>query len=76
LKKRKPLVGLAGLLAGLVLAGIALARVLTNFDLGWHVLSSGEGERESANYLIQDTLAQLAIGPSTSTNHCRWQHYL
>ena len=65
---RKLLVRLASLLVGLMLAGVALAQVSTNYDLSWHVLSSGGGERESANYLVQDTLAQLASGPSTSTN--------
>ena len=66
--KRKTIVQLIGLLCGLILTAGVLAQVSTNYDLSWHVLSSGGGERESANYLVQDTLAQLASGPSASTN--------
>ena len=53
--KHKHLVGyLAGLLAILVLAGIAGAQVSTNFNLNWHLLSSGGGTRNSTNYRAND----------------------
>ena len=59
---------LAGLIAGIMLAGVALAQVSTHFDLGWHVFSSGGGERQSANYLVQDTLGQWTGGTSSSAD--------
>lgn len=58
-----PLVlGLTGLLAG----ASAMAQISTNYDLSWRLLPSGGGERQSANYLILDTLSQTAGDVSTT----------
>ncbi|MSP12522.1 MAG: hypothetical protein EXR62_06145 [Chloroflexi bacterium] len=59
---------LAGLLAGIILTGVALAQVSPNFDLSWFVFSAGGGERQSAHYLLQDTLDSGAGGTSSSAN--------
>lgn len=69
MNKRRALAFSATLISGLLVVGVVLAQVSTNYDLSWHLLSGGGGERQSANYLVHDALAQLAIGPSASTNY-------
>ncbi len=69
LKKRKRWLYFIGLLAGLMLTGVALAQVSTNFDLSWHLLSGGGGARDSANYRVDDSLGQWAKRTSSSANH-------
>jgi hypothetical protein len=58
-----------GLAAALVLAGVALAQISTNFDLSWHLLSGGGGSRGSTHYELDDTLGQWAEGPSSSAGY-------
>lgn len=69
MKKRKRWLYLIGLLAGLMLTGVALAQVSTNFDLSWHLLSGGGGSRSSADYQLDDSLGQWADGSSSSANY-------
>jgi hypothetical protein len=66
---KRGLVGLTVLVVALALAGIALAQVSTNFDLGWHLLSGGGGSRGSASHQIDDTLGQWAGGSSESATN-------
>ncbi|MFN8474912.1 MAG: caspase family protein [Anaerolineae bacterium] len=54
--------------AGFLLAGVAVAQVSTSFDLSWHFLSAGGGERQSANFVVQDSLGQWVSGASSSAN--------
>ncbi len=56
-------VGLGGCL---LLAGVAVAQVSTNFDLSWHLLSGGGGSRTSTNYQVDDSLG-LVVGQSSSS---------
>ena len=61
--------GLALILLGiLILDGIVLAQSSPNFDLSWNMLSGGGGERESANYRVQDSLGQWTGGSASSAN--------
>jgi hypothetical protein len=65
----KFLIRLTGFIAGLMLTVTVLAQVSTHFDLGWHLLSGGGGNRSSSNYRVDDTLGQWAAGTSSSTNY-------
>ena len=56
--RRRVTVIALGLLAALALAGAVWAQVSSQFDLSWHVIASAGGEKQSANYLVQDTLGQ------------------
>jgi hypothetical protein len=58
-----------GLIAGLLLAGIAVAQVSTNYDLHWSFLNSGGGERSSSGYRAQDSLGQWAAGLASSASY-------
>lgn len=58
------LVGAAVLRAGQ--ASRVWAQVSNHFDLGWHVLSGGGGERASTNYQLDDVLGQGVDGRSAS----------
>lgn len=69
LRHTKRLVYFAGLLAGLLFAGIALAQVSTNFNLSWHLLSGGGGYRSSANYRLGDALGEWAQQAASSANY-------
>jgi len=69
LKTRKRLVWLTVVLGCLLLSGVVLAQVSTNFDLSWHLLSGGGGSRGSDNYQIDDSLGQWAGGSTGSTNY-------
>ena len=53
----------------LLLSGIALAQVSSNFNLNWHLLSGGGGSRISTNYQVNDSLGQWAAGQMTSENN-------
>jgi hypothetical protein len=65
----KLLLRLTGFLAGLMLAVTVLAQVSTHFDLSWHLLSGGGGNRSSSNYRVDDTLGQWAAGTSSNPNY-------
>jgi len=66
MKKRISFAIFVGILG---LTGFALAQVSTNFDLGWHLLSGGGGNRSSANYRVDDVLGQWAVGTSSNPNY-------
>jgi len=54
----------------LAVNGTVLAMSSLNYELPWHSMSAGGGDRESANYTLSDTLGQSsAIGLSESTNY-------
>jgi len=57
------------IICGLFLAGVALAQVSSNFDLTWWATSSGGGERQSANYRIEESAGQPFVGIAESANH-------
>ena len=69
LKTRKRLVRLAVLLGCLVLSGVVLAQVSTNFDISWHLLSGGGGSRTSESYRVDDSLGQWAGGSTGSATY-------
>jgi hypothetical protein len=60
MKARLGIVIAVGMLVILPLATIVWAQVSANFDLSWTILAGGGGQRQSANYLVQDTLGQWA----------------
>lgn len=78
--KHKLLIGVAGLLVVLLLAGVALAQSSTGFDLSWHVLSGGGGPAESTHYAMNGTVGQAAVGFSDSASYGMqsgyWQNWL
>lgn len=57
-----------GVLAVLLLAGIAAAQSSPNFDLWWSALTGGGGTRQSASFQVQDALGQWVAGSAQSTN--------
>lgn len=47
--------------------GVLQAQVSENYDLSWHVLTSGGREgMTSGSYTVHGTLGQFAIGPAAS----------
>ena len=56
-------------LALLLFVSIALAQVSDNYDLSWHTIAGGGGPMSSANYALNGTIGQAAIGPATDTNY-------
>jgi hypothetical protein len=55
------------IVGSLLFVGIGLAQVSPNFDLSWFVFSGG-GDRQSTNYVIQDSLGEWVGDVSTSAN--------
>jgi hypothetical protein len=68
MKRRRGIVIAVGMLVILSLTAVVWAQVSTNFDLSWYILADGGGERQSANYLVQDTLGEW-VGDTSS---CGW----
>ena len=61
--------GVCGVCLGvLALVGVAWAQVSPNFDLWWSALTGGGGSRQSANFLVQDTLGQWVAGDAASAS--------
>jgi len=79
-EKHTLLVGLAALLAVLLLASNATAQTSTNYDLHWYVLAGGGERAASASFALNGTLGQWAIGPSADTDYGMhsgyWQSWL
>ena len=69
MNKRWMLVGMAGLLVALLLAGIVSAQGSTNYSLLWYVLAGGGGRAASTNYAMNSTVGQAAVGLSDSTSY-------
>jgi hypothetical protein len=69
MNKRTLLIGVAGLLVVLLLAGVALAQTSTSFDLSWYVLAGGGGRSDSTHYAMNSTLGQAAVGFSDNTSY-------
>jgi hypothetical protein len=69
MKVRLGIVIAVGMLVILPLVTIVWAQVSANFDLSWTILAGGGGQRQSANYLVQDTLGQWAGDISV----CGWR---
>jgi hypothetical protein len=53
----------------LALVGLVLAQTSTNFDQSWHVLSGAGAQVSSANFTVDGSLSQLAIGIAEGSNH-------
>jgi len=69
--KRTLIVIVGALLCGLLLAGVALAMESDNYRLDWFtpLTGGGGGAASSANYAVNFTVGQSAIGASSSTNY-------
>jgi hypothetical protein len=52
---------------GLMVTGTVIAQVSTNFDLRWGSFHAG-GQRQSSNFLIEDSVGQMAAAVSNSSN--------
>jgi hypothetical protein len=57
------------LMCGLLVAGVALSRSFRGVGLAWGVFASGGGHTGSANYGLDSTLGQWAIGAAGSPNY-------
>jgi len=68
MNKRWMLVGVAGLLVALLLAGIARAQTSTGYSLSWYVLTGGGGKPTSAHYAMHSTIGQPIVGFSDSAS--------
>jgi hypothetical protein len=60
---------LAVLLCGLTLVSVALAQTSTNYNLTWHVVSSGGGKMDSATYAMEGTIGQVLAQRTESDNY-------
>ena len=69
MQAQRGLIRLTILLGTLMLTGVVLAQVSTNFDLSWHLLSGGGGLRSSANYQVSDSLGQWVGGSVSSVGY-------
>jgi hypothetical protein len=69
MQAKRGLIWLAILVGTLVLTGVVLAQVSTNFDVSWHLLSGGGGFRGSANYQVSDSLGQWVGGSASSVGY-------
>ena len=68
MNKRWMLVGVAGLLVALLLAGIAGAQTSTDYSLSWYVLAGGGGKPASASYAMHSTIGQSLVDFSDSAS--------
>ncbi len=69
---KRTLIVIAGVLLGsLLLSGVALAMSSANYRLDWLVplTGGGGGPAGSANYAVNLTVGQSAIGAAQSTNY-------
>ena len=67
--QRKFIVYIVAALVGILsLTAVVLAQQSANFDLSTHVVDGGGGQRQSANFVIQDSMGQTAPGIVTSAN--------
>jgi hypothetical protein len=62
-------VGLAALLAALLLTAIAAAQTSVSFDLSWHVLTGGGAQTAGTTYAANCTVGQGAIGWTDSGSY-------
>jgi hypothetical protein len=69
MNKRTLFIGAVGLLAVLLVTGVALAQTSGSFDLSWHVLAGGGGQAASTNYAMNGTLGQAAAGFSDNASY-------
>jgi len=67
MKRAAIFLALAALLLAVV--GLVLAQTSTNFDQSWHVLSGAGAPASSANFAVDGSLSQLAIGIAASSNY-------
>ncbi|MFZ1757218.1 MAG: fibronectin type III domain-containing protein, partial [Caldilineaceae bacterium] len=68
MKSPRKLVAAVAVIAGLLVVGVAVAQVSTNYNLGWWTIGDGGGVRQSANFAIQDSMALFGDGVVGSTN--------
>jgi len=57
------------IVVALGVSGVVIAQVSTNFNLNWHLLSSGGGTRNSTNYRADDALGQWGDSRPSSANY-------
>ena len=61
---------LAAIILCLAITGTALGMSSTTYNHPWHSVSTGGGNRESANYILRDTLGQSSpVGISQNSNY-------
>jgi len=80
MNKRILLIALVGLLLALLIVGVVMAQSSVDFDLSWYVLAGGGGRSASADYAMNGTLGQAAVGFSSSADYGMrsgyWQSWL
>ncbi len=67
MKRQQGIAVLVVVLGLLTTAVPILAQVSANYDLRWHVIGAGRGERTSASFKAQDTAGQPVVDRSQST---------
>jgi hypothetical protein len=75
MNKRILLVGLAGLLVALLLAGTAGAQTSASFDLSWYVLAGGRHRSFSSHYAMTGTVGESTIGSPSSASYGMQNNY-
>jgi hypothetical protein len=64
------------MLSLLIFTSVASAQVSPNYDLSWHVVSTGGSEgASSGQYMVYGTMSQLAIGSAVGTAYGVGQGY-
>jgi hypothetical protein len=66
MSRRQLLMATGSLVAVWLLVAGAWAASLAGFDLGWHVIVGGGGRSSSANYAVDGSIGQPAVGESSS----------
>jgi len=51
------------------ITAVVMAQSSSNFDLSWRTLSGGGDQQRSANFIVEESVGQMAAGTITSANH-------
>ena len=69
MNRRQLLIVMGSLVAVGLLGAGALAMSLVGFDLGWHVMAGGGGHSSSADYALDGSIGQPAVGGLSSDGY-------
>jgi cell division septation protein DedD len=69
MNRRQLLIVMGSLVSVGLLGAGALAMSLVGFDLGWHVIASGGGHSSSADYALDGSIGQPAVGVLSSADY-------
>lgn len=69
MKRGRAFVLVLCIVALLALVGSAFANAPEGYDLSWKVIGGGGGRATSAEYALEGTIGQAAIGPASGGNY-------